>query len=68
MAQNQFMNVMAGTKQGDGSYSHQSSHSSASASDLTLSWDSAKFTTKSAVIDALRKMVQFINSRGDLAA
>lgn len=67
MAQNQFMNLMAGIKLADGSYVHQPSHASASASDMTISWDSAKFTTKGAFIAAMQKALDFIKSRTDLA-
>ena len=66
MAQDNFINVTAGHMAADGTYNPQLSHSSASAGDMTISWDHTKFTTKRAFIDSLRKMEQFINSRGDL--
>lgn len=68
MAQNNFINVSAGTAYKDGSFGHQPTHASASASDLTLSWDSTKFTSRRALLDSLKKLEQFINSRTDIPA
>lgn len=49
MAQNQFINITFGANAanipGDRNQGHQGSQSAASANDLTISWDSAKFTT-----------------------
>lgn len=66
MAQTSFINVTAGVVQPDFTYSHVSKHASASAGDLTLSWDPTKFTTRASMKDALMKLIGYIASRGDL--
>lgn len=68
MAQNQFLNITMGVKRADGSYDHVPAHGSAGASDLTISWDSAKIVSKSSFRAALVKAETFINSRNDLPA
>lgn len=68
MAQNQFINIAAGTAYKDGSFGHSPSHASAGASDMTFSWDSTKFTSRRALLDSLKKLEQFINSRTDIPA
>lgn len=67
MAQDNFINITAATQLKDGSYAHQPAHASASASDMTISWDHTKFTKKSALMAALKQAEQFINTRTDLA-
>lgn len=53
MAQDVFANVTASTSRGpDGKYAHTSSFASASAADLTVSWDHTKFSTRQALLDA----------------
>lgn len=57
MAQNQFINVTVGANASNvpagGDQGHKGSQGASASSDLTISWDSAKFTT----LDLLQKGV-----------
>lgn len=66
MAQNLFLNITVGAKNNDGAYAHSPVHGTASTGDMTISWDSTKFTKREAFQAALKIADNFVRSRGDL--
>lgn len=67
MAQDNYINVVSGIKLTGNGYSHALAHGSIGSGDMTISWDHTKFTSKTSLRDALRKVEAFFDSRGDLA-
>ena len=55
MAQNTYINVIAGTTQevNSGTWNHKATNGASAASDLTISYDSAKFTSRSQIHGAI---------------
>lgn len=68
MAQNTFINVTAGTTQeaNSGSWAHKVTNGASAANDLTISYDSAKFTSKSQIYDAIIKAANALNQNANL--
>lgn len=68
MAQNTFINITAGTAQekNSGKFNHTLANGGSAAGDLTISYDSAKFTSRSQIHDAILQAASAVSLNTNL--